>query len=362
MIVRDRIENMGGHLNIKRSPKFKDEFSFDSLYKTTLKTELNVDSRPPRIRMSSFPFCPRRFMYECIGYMTGNYLWSFTADFYCGIGTAVHQALQKWVPLANPGYILGNWSCDHCGKWVRDTDESNPRGRIWKPYMVYAKIGPLMCPKCGRPMQYEEFEFILPDAPVSGHCDGVLMFDPSSILNIELTPDNYYMVDRALRSEDLDVTLPAYILEYKTAGLMMATKRAEPKLEHRCQANMYVGAARRILPKKFGLRNLDVRGFLVKYFARDRPQTCSQDLRLEIEGNEFYKQQCGFVNIFDNAMMLGGDYTKAMFKCWPCEVVSTFYDDCPYREECRKVTPQEFRSQVKEVRPLYKKVRIVRPE
>lgn len=345
-------------MNIKKKPGFKEEFSLDRLYDNAVKMEAETEPQAPKIRMSSFPFCPKKFLFNCLESIDGG-LWSFTGDFYCDIGTAVHSALQKWMPLANPGTILGNWSCDACGKWVKDKNPSNPKGRIWKPYVVKALVGPINCPKCGQPMKYEEFEFMLPEAPASGHCDGILLYDPSSVLNMKLT-DNYYVLDKILRDPDFGKKIPAYILEYKTSGLNVLSQRSKPKNEHQCQATMYVSAARRILPQKYGLVNLDVRGFIIKYIARDRPQARSQDLKYEIDSDDtFYMRQCEMVNIFDKAVMTRDiKYMKAMYKCFPCKEIPDIYNDCPYFTDCEAVTAKEFKSLVKKAKEVYEKSRV----
>ena len=137
------------------------EFNFDSLYLNAINNELdNEEKRPPQFRLSSSPFCPIKTLLEWHTFLNSPQTWTFKGDFYCGIGTSVHRALQDWIPTSNPGVVLGHWRCRHCCKhgYLEECIKCKKKCSLYKE----AVVGPQYCPKCGRRMIYEEFHYLLP--------------------------------------------------------------------------------------------------------------------------------------------------------------------------------------------------------
>lgn len=334
--------------------KYKDDtFCLDHLYNNVVEHEFTCDPRTPCFRLSSSPFCTLKTIFEWQDYINGNQTWSFKGDFYCNIGTAVHRTLQHWLPKLNPATVIGHWRCMKCCKHLHEEECVHCTKKC--SHYVEASVGPQICPDCGKPMEYEEFQYLLPKLPVSGHSDGLLLFDPASQLGIskDLTLKHVDLINKCLRSGDYQ--FPAYILEYKTTSKNSALNILQPIPHHKAQASMYVGACQEILAKKYGLVNLDVKGMIIKYISRDNPDIRAKDFVIEAdEDNGYYK--------YNKKMIYR--IVKAFFNkkpelllpdTLPCDQSAPYqsvYADCPHQSIC-----PEFRKDFNNILSIYKQSR-----
>lgn len=343
-------------MNIKRTKKDA-PFSFDSLYSKAIEIEMPVDPRTPCFRLSSSPFCSMRSLLEWVDHINnvGN-TWNFSGDFFCDIGTAVHSALQKWVSFANPATILGHWRCVKCCKHPH-AEECVHCTENCKLYRE-AVVGPQFCPVCGRPMLYQEFQYLLPKVPASGHSDGIMLFDPKSVLGIESELDLTHVdiINKLLKKPGSEYQFPAYILEYKTTGINRVKHMTEPLTKHQAQATMYVGCCHEILPKKYGLVNLDIKGVLIKYITRDHFSRRSRDFQIDVEDDEFYKFNKNMIYKCIKSFY-NKDVDRIVPRKLPCVSgpYQRYYNECQYGEMCQEYrNNRDLRKQaMKKIRPLF---------
>lgn len=326
-------------MNIRKRKADSTEFSFDNAFNRAINAEMETEQREPCFRLSSSPFCPIKTLMEWQSFMTATPIWTFKGDFYCGIGTAVHRALQSWIPKANPGLVLGHWRCRECCKYplAEECVKCKQKCKIYKE----ALVGPQYCPKCGKPMSYEEFQYLLPKVPASGHSDGILLFDPKTVLGIssDLDDSHVKIINDLLHEEDSGYEFPAYVLEYKTTTKARVMNMTEPIPHHRAQASMYVGACREILEKKYGLHSLKMKGTIIKYVSRDTPDLRSRDFLIEVKSNDYYKYNKRM--IYRTVRAYIENKPKAfILKELPCDNDSPYfqyYKDCEYRDVCEEV-------------------------
>ncbi len=331
----------------------KPDGSFDSLFNKALDFELKQTNLPYvpgdlteekriRFRVSGSPFCTYKFLFSVYEVISDSRMWDLGGDFFCGIGTSAHSTFQRWIALANPGRVLGNWRCLHCceNPYEHECISCKTKCKAYKQ----ALVGPQICPICGRYMTYEEFSFVFPDIPVTGHCDGVLIEDPSQLLGVELSQDNCYAVDKLLR-RDLDKKIDAYILEYKTSTRSKATIINEPQPEHKAQASMYVYRANEDFPLLYGLKGINIKGAIVKYISRDIPQIRSRDILFDVtDGGDFYEYNKKIVKRTLKAFK-SGDAELLELPRLPCRgKYGNYYSTCPFMHSCSdlKQYAQEF--------------------
>lgn len=272
--------------------------------------------KPPRFRLSSSPFCAYRFLFQWYDFIkTGERdFWDYSADFYTMIGTAIHSALQKWVPLNNPGLYLGNWVCPVCGKRIE------------------AATGPKLCKECKRWMIYDEFSFT--EKPgFTGHCDGILLINNRLPKKLGVTIDNTVPMDKYIRS--CKDPVEAVVLEYKSAGSYKARRITSPTPNNKAQALMYVPCANRKM-QELGL-NVRVIGAVVKYVSRDNPNSASNDFFLPVEDEKFFLHNKKIVRAVYKAVKTGdSSFIKdAGIPCRGC--YKGMYSDCGYIESCKSL-------------------------
>lgn len=289
-------------------------------------------TRPPRFRLSSSPFCQYKFLFQWYDYVTSGMidLWDYPADFYTGIGTAIHSMLQKWIPICNPGLYLGNWKCPECGK------------------LIQSAVGPKFCDKCGRWMRYEEYEYN-EGWYFSGHWDGVIITDTNLIKTLGININNTKPLDKYLRT--CKVPVQVAITEYKSAGSYKAKRLGGPTPENKAQAMMYVPCAARKLREE-GL-NVEVIGSIVKYLSRDNPNSASNDFFLPAAGDGLYKHSKGVIKSVVKAISEKSIEPMVEFGL-PCRTkFKDLYEKCPYRDSCanlRKSAKSMFKDARKEIR------------
>lgn len=78
----------------------------------------NIERRDKELHPSSFPFCPLRAAYERYHREAADDLQvsqNFGSDYFLPVGTAFHEAVQKW--LGKSGQFIGLWSCE-CGNRI----------------------------------------------------------------------------------------------------------------------------------------------------------------------------------------------------------------------------------------------------
>jgi len=287
--------------------------------------------RKPEMRASSMPFCPRQYIFKWIDYFNEEGEWNYLGDFYCNIGTSVHESIQKWGPIANPGYFLGNWKCKRCKKTER------------------FKVGPQVCPTCGKFMYYDELLVNFVDAPVGGHCDGLLL-DEKVINN--LTKEKFKTVNveniNKLISINADLKIPAYVLELKTTGMWAIRNLSEPYTSHKCQAEIYASSLKRVIPVRYGNNNINVKGYLIKYISRDNPRIVSTDFKKDIVNDILYKNTYKMVNKTIEAIKTGK--VKKIFNLYPCKKWPSLYEGCDYDELCENISLKAFKAIVKKIK------------
>ena len=336
-----------------RSPA-KPKGIMDELYNKILIAK-EVEHRPPSIRASGMPFCPIKFVYKYYDYhQTGHGINDYQKDFYCNIGTCVHSTVQKWIPQVNPGYILGNWECNNCGDWIKDPKA--PRGQYFKKLVVYNKVGPIPCPNCKKMMDYNEFEITFPDAPITGHTDGVLLLlDKVKCFETYKLPTGGYDVDfiNTYISKKNKEKIPAYVLEWKTTSKHNAYGMKEPAMNYRCQATTYASALKRVIPDVYKLHNIDMRGYLIKYVSRDAPFLTTDDFMTEVDNDKLYLNMCKLVNrlfyAFENKT-IGKIRDVKPCKKWPSLYVGK---ECAYEDLCHSESDKDFIKMLKVVRKEY---------
>jgi len=164
----------------------------------------DIDCTDYELRTSALSlFCPTHLALSLIyGRPSGN---SFAEDYYTGIGTAIHEVVQRWFPL------YGKWKCKNCGKIVE----------TW---------GPIIC--CRTMAKYVEYSLFYKG--LTGHCDGIIK-----------------LADKI------------FLLEIKTSNAEKIKKMKSPKREHICQANLYAAMVNRCLKLES-----DIEGHIIIYFDR----------------------------------------------------------------------------------------------
>lgn len=320
-------------------------YQFDTIFENTLFLEKDVSPRIPVFRMSSAPFCSLKSIFEWYDYVNNVGTWSFRGDFYTGIGKAVHSMLQKWIPISAPAQILGHWRCLHCCK-NKYLDECSNCTKNCK-YFIPASVGPQICKTCGNSMVYQEFQYLLPNVPVSGHSDGILLYDIYTTLGInKINTNSISNINKLLR----EMEFTAYILEYKTTSKNKALYINTPITHHKAQATLYASAAH-VLLKKYNL-NLDIKGSIIKYISRESPDIRSRDFIVDID-NDFYKYNINMVKRTIKAILK--DKTIIFPKKLPCSKeanYSMYYTDCPYTSICNEVE-----SNKKTLNTIFEKIR-----
>jgi hypothetical protein len=289
---------------------------FDLLFKNVLdaKNFPSTEQKPPQFRLSSSPFCPYSFIFSWVEFLDKGNSWDYHADFYTGQGTAIHSALQHWIPRINPGLILGNWRCVKCNTYYQ------------------ACVGPKICPKCSSYMTYEEFHYIVKPC-VSGHSDGILLAgDFYKVLeDMEITESNTCLVDKYIRKAKNPI--PAYILEYKSGSRNKVGNITQPQPGHKAQASMYVIPAQRLLDS-LGLK-IKLKGAIIKYFARDISTIRSNDLVIPLEDDSYFRHNMKIIRSVYSAVK-ENDYSLLIPDKLPCTgKFEEYYSKCTYHMSCK---------------------------
>jgi hypothetical protein len=142
------------------------------------------------IRPSGFPFCPRKYVFNKLGYYAPS-TFNVKSNYYTEIGKAVHYVAQN--AFARTGRLFGKWKCAYpqCRELFSDTPSFLPK---------------VECPHCNKTKLYDYEELIIEDHTIhlKGHTDGVLVFkDYSAILEIKTAGNKKVEALRSLSDAEL---------------------------------------------------------------------------------------------------------------------------------------------------------------
>ena len=199
------------------------EREFSAYFKKSMAGSLPALSpKVPRLRVSGFPFCGLRAAYERMADIKPDPENTTSMEYYTSVGTSAHEVFQR--SLGVRGRIYGNWKC-------RD---EKCRGK--RKFSLNSE-----CPKCGKEMEYVEFE-VTAFRHVSGHTDGLY----------------------------LDLMKRNWLIDYKTSSMRVLNyQKSNPTLPYRKnvqQIESYV-------PMMEHQYNIDVQGWMLGYVPRDDPRT-----------------------------------------------------------------------------------------
>lgn len=193
-------------------------------------------TKEPILRPSGFPICSilrliamRQF--ETWGYCNDE--GSLNSDFYTGVGTNVHEIVQKWMGFT--GNVLGDWQCTNskCERGVCTNSKcKDSKCTNHEHYYVVRKVGNL-CKKCGEPMQYHELE--VESGIITGHVDCI----------VRVGEDEYWAND------------------YKTTSVEKINEIKSPSINYLYQIMAYA----HILRKEY---DINIVGYSVFYITRDK--------------------------------------------------------------------------------------------
>lgn len=291
----------------------------NNTYRKAIKLE-EVSLRKPTFRGSGVPFCPMKLLIDSLNYYHGVENWNYNGDFYCDIGTAIHSVLQKWLPRADPLYV-GNWECKKCN------------------IKIYAKAGPLHCPSCNQEMMYDEFNLDFLKCNANGHCDGVFLDKDSVLKHIKTKTITTESINDLLKKQ---VKLKGKILEFKSTGQFAVRNLKKPHHKHKLQATTYVGCANSCLKTMYNV-NIDITGYVIKYFARENPNLVSQDFENAVD-DQLYKIMCKIVNHTYNFIKNPGKKYKKFYNFRPCDIYPTIFQECENESFCKDFSFKEFKS------------------
>ena len=289
--------------------------NFDVGLRKAIKMEESTPNNIGGIRASALPFCPVKYIFEACEPSASS---SYAMDFYMGIGTTIHRTVQEWYPYAAKKHFFGNWKCYPCKK------------------TVYHKVGPGKCPNCNKDMSYKELKIIVPDAPVEGYIDGILI-QPKYLKY----SNGFY---------DIRKRIDGLVIELKSAGNYVAPKKVEPSRNHKYQSMFYVIACKKLLLKY----NINITGYIVKYLSRDNPYTVSPDL-IETDLNKcnnFYNFTCRTARSFVRSLKKNKPSIINKLYC-ANKIFDTNidYEKCPYISVCKNITLKQFTESFNIARP-----------
>jgi len=289
---------------------------FDKLMNNIMSPKVFEQGNTPELRASGAPFCPKRYVYSYIEYLNGNSKWDFFGSFYCDIGTAIHSAIQYWLPIANEGDIIGSWYCRKC--------------KIVESY----KVGPIKCQRCGKYMEYGEIIVVFPGCMLVGHSDGLLI-DKKFIHKTygKLKP---HQINDLILNKSLKDKIPAWVLEYKSTGIYNCKNIKAPYDHHVRQASLYSMAISR-MPQ---FKSLQIEGCIIKYISRDNPRVKSPDLKVTIKDDKLYKDTCKLVNTI--VEMFTTLRVKKVYNIDFCTILP-YFDECEYKDLCNDISFKDFK-------------------
>lgn len=192
---------------------------FKKYFTDCLKKELiDHSNRVEKLRVSGFPYCGLQHCYKKLTHDGSLPTNNFGLPFYTGVGTVVHEVLQRY--LGQGRKIYGNWKCLTCDTTVECSNKSK-------------------CPNCSAEMQYEEFE-VHAFKHLSGHLDGIYK-----------AKDGKY-----------------YVIDYKTSSVRNIYKHRKygvfPYAKNRAQISAYCA----LIEEEY---DIEISGWMLIYVARDNP-------------------------------------------------------------------------------------------
>jgi hypothetical protein len=189
-------------------------------------------------------------------------------------------------------------------------------------------------------MEYREIIIQFKDAPLVGHSDGLLLdkkFITKTYGDISIIELNDILCNIP------EKRIPAYVLELKSTGMYKAKSFNAPQAPHTRQASLYSCAIQK-MPKYEKLFN--IKGFIVKYIARDNPRVRSKDLKVDVKDDTIYHDTCLLINKI--VKMLRSNNVKKINNEMFCESYP-YFEDCDYPEVCKSMSNEEFKLMVKHV-------------
>jgi hypothetical protein len=261
-------------------------------YKIMVKHTNNVE-RKLEARASSLPFCPIR---EVLSIRENKKTRGYRAEFYMNIGTVIHNVFQKWFPRSNKSIVFGNWKCD-CGE------------------LYVNRIGPVTCDVCGSLTTYSEMMIKSPGSIVTGYVDHVVVcYD--------------------------DMTF--WVVELKSGSKFVVTKHKVPKTQHILQSVFVTQMMRKSLSYYYGINNINIKGYIIKYISRDSPAIASKDFSDVVDGDAYYDFTVSYIDLLCRAVVENNP--DIIFYARPCEIEFTFpssfigckdvYGDCEWINVC----------------------------
>jgi hypothetical protein len=121
------------------------------------------NKHPPDVRPSSFPFCPRRYVFKKLGPKEEDDKFTVRGNFYTEIGKSLHAVTQNaW---ARTGHLFGYWTC------ARPTC-----GKLWSKSPSFLPASD-KCKTCGCGLfNYHELELADNALGLVMHTDGILIY------------------------------------------------------------------------------------------------------------------------------------------------------------------------------------------
>jgi len=220
----------------EQSKKFND--FIEGIF-TELETASGGIDKRSEFRSSSFPYCPILDLENRISGIIG-FEEGYRSGFYTGIGTAVHENVQKWLPRLEKykDNLWGDWVCSGCG-------QKDNNGEWRRQYHGCLQPEPCNCDKKHKHFVYLEYTID------KGELD---KFGNPAPLSIHV--DLIFLINKKLWVDDL-----------KTTGYEKISKpdwkKTYPALKYATQISNYCVIIERFAKYK-------VAGWGITYVARDK--------------------------------------------------------------------------------------------
>ena len=151
------------------------------------------------------------------------------------IGTAIHDLMQNGV-YDRAGVLVGSWICKaelELGDALKAEDPRLAKTLEGRLIICNTVVGsnvkpiqrPDVCPRCRKAntFRYKELSWRHPTLPLSGHTDGLLLFDPTEPLELlEVKSSNDFFFRSARRTGDVGIP---YWKQFHGYALLTGVKR-----------------------------------------------------------------------------------------------------------------------------------------
>lgn len=201
---------------------------------------LSWEDRDPgrvlNLRCSSLPFCPLSLFYQ-VGTLGVSQSQDMNSMYFTRVGTTVHTVMQT-VLVRDGGRVFGDWQCRKCGLKERMS--------------LFRR-----CPKCKKPMEYEELEIDF--RGIKGHVD--TLFVPKAHVKRAKALSKLPEVERFEEAKKLQFV----IVDYKTCSISNSSaKKRDPGKTYKSQIRAYAW----LLTKQYGLQIVST---ILMFLPRDNP-------------------------------------------------------------------------------------------